>query len=136
MKIDIRRYKDILLNEDGFSTLEKFFYLTIIAVIIIAIYQYFTPYTSYYLFKTEIKEQANTCHMYTDATLAARIAEKAKDWKVDITKEDIGIERTGTDCTISVYYEVEVKYPAKKVHLLKFNIQITKPLKDPSKTLL
>ena len=118
------------------STFETYFYLFIAAIIIVAIYQYFTPYTSYYLFRTEVKEQANTCHMYTDPSLAKRITEKATDWKVPITDEDVNIERTDTECTISIHYEIQVKYPLKKVHLLKFNIVITKPLKDPSKTLL
>ncbi len=118
------------LNNRGSINFRAIFWILFLAAAGYAGYMIVPPYVSYYMFKTDIEEEAKFAHMYTDEKLIARIMAKTESWKVPVRPEDIQISRTATDVRVTAQYSVTLNFPGMNPKVIYYDIDVTKPLME------
>ncbi|MBE9529411.1 MAG: hypothetical protein IME99_09255 [Proteobacteria bacterium] len=121
-----------LLNESGAVTSSTMIWLFFITVIIYVAYMVLPPYFSYYMLKTEVKEEAQLAHKFTDSALVDNISSKAYLWNVPITLDDIIVTRGGESISINIDYAEQVDFLFSYTKIFYFEIAVNEPLKDDS----
>lgn len=120
------------LNNRGSTSFRAIFWILFLAAAGYAGYMIAPPYVSYYMFKTDIEEEAKFAHMYKDEKLIARIMAKAESWGVPVVTDDINISRTATDVRVTAQYSVTLNFPGMEPMVIHYYIDVTKPLTDAS----
>lgn len=106
------------------------FWLCLLAAAIYAGYKLAPPYVTYYLFKTEVEDEAKLAHMYSDEKLLVRIMDKAKAWDIPIESKAIKISRDKEEILISVHYSITLYFPSGYAREFFYGIDARAPLKD------
>ncbi|GAB4545988.1 MAG: hypothetical protein Fur0020_14870 [Thermodesulfovibrionia bacterium] len=73
--------------------LKKLFAILIIALIVYAGFVFGTPIYHYYAFKSDVKEFARIGRSIPPQELMEKIMEKARDYNIPITEDDVVITR-------------------------------------------
>jgi len=122
----------MLKDSHGRISLKALIWILVLAFALYSGYKLSFPYLSYYMLRTDVEDELRLAHMYSDATLRKRIAEKAATWSVPITTDDIVISRDFDTLTISLGYAQKVTFLGKYTKKLVFNIKASGPVRDPS----
>lgn len=117
-------------NNRGGSSLRTFVWILVLAALGYGAYKFVPPYVSYYMLKTDVENEADVAHMFTDDTIASHILKKSVSWSVPIGVEDINIDRTGTYIHIWIEYIETVDMAGGYSKDLPFRIDVEKPLKE------
>ncbi len=77
------------------------------------------PYYNNYSFQDELDNQARMAvySQLTDMQVAEALAKKAKELEIPLTAEQIHVQRSGAEITISTEYTVSVQTPVKTFDL-------------------
>lgn len=121
-----------LLNESGAVTSSTMIWLFIITVIIYVGYMVLPPYFSYYMLKTEVREEAQLAHKFSDESLVDNISSKAYLWNVPILFDDIIVARGTESIDINIDYSEVVDFLPGYTKVLYFHIAVSEPIKDDS----
>lgn len=127
-----RRY---IVGDKGFVSLRTLIWTLLIILGCYSAYMFGMPYVEYYMLKTDIEQEAKNAHMYTDERLAIRIIEKASTWAVPLDPENLIVERSGDTIRIQARYRVKVVLIEGYEKVLKFNIEVEKPVKETTRIL-
>lgn len=123
------------MNNRGAINFSAIFWVLFLAAAGYAGYMIAPPYVKYYMFKTDIEEEAKFAHMYSNEKLLARMMAKAESWKVPVESDDIQINRTATDVRVTAQYSVTLNFPGMNPKVIYYDIDVTKPLMDATGTL-
>ncbi len=123
-----------LKNNCGSISLKALVWTLVIASSLYAAYKFAPPYVAFYMMKTEVEEEAEIAHMYSDEALAGRILKKAEIWSIPIDIEDIEIARQRS-IGIHIHYAVNMDFFGRWHRVQEFDIAVEKPLKDTGRTL-
>ncbi len=96
--------KKSLKNEDGAITFKTAVILTIIGLLVYVGSVYIPPYMDYYLLREKLNSEAGLAHMYTNNALAKHILKEADGWGLDLTRENIIIDRPYGEIYLSFKY--------------------------------
>jgi hypothetical protein len=127
--------KSGLHNERGRVTIKAVFWVLVFAAAIYAGYKVMPPVVSFYMLKTEVKDEARIAHMYSDEKVAERILDKAATWEVPLEKNGITVERWRDQINIKVAYTVHFTFFGRYSKSHVFHIDVDAPLKDTSRIL-
>ena len=116
----------------GAVNAKALFWIIVIAAGVYSGYKLLPHTVSYYMMKTDVREEAKIAHRYTDDTIAARIISKAEGWKVPLQNENIVINRSFTNITIDVSYTVEITFVGGYKKINNYYIHVQEPLKESS----
>jgi hypothetical protein len=121
-----------LLNESGAVTSSTMIWLFFITVIIYVAYMVLPPYFSYYMLKTEVREEAQLAHKFSDESLVDNISSKAYLWNVPIILDDIVVARGLESIDINIDYSEVVDFLPGYSKVLYFHIAVSEPIKNDS----
>lgn len=122
-------------KQAGFISVRALFWLVVVFAVLYGAYMFIPPYAGYYMLKTEVKGEAKTAHMYTDASIMRRITEKASAWSVHLDESNVEITRGREKIRIAVNYAVDLDFFNRYEHRLSYSIEVTEPLKETGRVL-
>lgn len=117
-----------LSNQRGSVSFKALFWVLFLSSALYGAYKLAPPYFSYYMIKTDVEDEAQNAHMYTDAALERRIIQKAEIWSVPLGSENVSIDRDST-IRIYVHYNVVLEFFGGYTRVLEYRISVEKPLK-------
>jgi len=126
------REHSVYSKNDGRISIKALVWLLILSSAIYAGYKLYYPYFSYYMLKTDVREEIKLAHMYTDASLRGRVVKDGHNWYVPITTDDVRITRDFRTITISVKYMKTITFFGRYKKKLVFNIIASGPVKESS----
>ncbi len=118
-----------LLNEVGAVTSSTMIWLFFITVIMYVAYMVVPPYASFYMLRTEVEEEAELAHKFSDEALAENVLSKAYIWNVPITVNNITISRSYESIDIKLDYSEKLDFPGY-TRVLNFHIAVSEPIKE------
>ncbi|MBI5885803.1 MAG: hypothetical protein HZB85_04385 [Deltaproteobacteria bacterium] len=121
-----------ILNNKGAATTRSLFWIVFLAICFYAGYIFVPPYATYYLFKTEVEDQAKLAHLYDNADLVKRMYARAAAWDVPIEPGDILITRDRGKINVTVFYVVPINVAGLYQRDLEYYVDVTKPIMDSS----
>lgn len=119
-------------NDRGSINIKVLFWVVIFALAIYAGYKVVPPYVSYFMLRTEVRDEAKIAHMYTDGEVASRIIEKARTWSVPIERHEIKITRWRDNIEIRIDYTVPVIFFNRYSKKFNYHIDVNAQLKESS----
>jgi len=122
-------------KNDGRISLKALIWILVLSSAIYSGYKLSFPYFSYYMLKTDVKEEIKLSYMYTDASLRRRIVEKAVTWSIPVSADDIKIEHDYGKITISLNYSETIIFLGRYKKTLVFKIKASGPMKERSSVL-
>jgi len=122
-------------RNDGRISLKALVWILIFSSAIYVGYKLYYPYFSYYMLKTDVKEEIKLAHMYTEASLRRRVVKDAHNWYVPITTDDVHISRDFRTITISVNYSNTITFLGGYKRKFVFNISVSGPVKESRRIL-
>ena len=78
------------------------------------------PYYNSYSFQDELDNQARQAvyaYQTTEQDVKENLAKKAKELDIPLTADQIHVQRSGSDISISAEYTVEIQTPVKTIEL-------------------
>jgi len=124
------------MNNRGAASPRTLFWGLFLAVCLYAGYLLVPPYTTFYLFKTEVENEATLAHIYSDADLAKRIYERAMDWNIPINLRDIRIIRGKNEINITIFYVVTLDVAGYYQRDMEYFVDVTRLVVDSSGIML
>jgi len=124
--------KGYILDNRGAATTRTLFWVVFLAVCFYIGYLLVPPYATFYLFKTEVEDEAKLAHMYNNAELAKRIYVRAEAWNVPIGLGDIMVSRDKEDVNVTVFYVVTIDVAGFYQRDLEYYVDVIQPIKETS----
>lgn len=128
-------YRWLIGNEKGGIPVKALFWILVFIIGLYSAYKFAPPELEFYMFKTDIDEEAKIAHMYSDEALAKRIFQKAETWNVPIDADSLQIERGAYDITITADYTITLDFFGKYQRERKYHIFVQRPLKEAGRVL-
>ncbi len=117
-------------KNDGRISPKALVWILVLFSVLYSGYKLSYPYFSYYMIRTDVKEEVKLSYMYTDKSLRKRIAKKALTWSIPVTAEDVVISRDFDRITISMNYSETITFFGRYKKTLVFKISESGPIKD------
>ncbi len=122
-------------KSSGRISIKALIWILVLFLLIYSAYKLTYPYVSYYMLKTDVKEELKLSYMYSDATLKKRIVKKAHAWSVPITTDDLILSRDFDNITVRLRYSKTIIFFGRYKKKFVFNIKATTPVRDRNGTL-
>jgi len=119
-----------LKKDDGRISLKALVWILVLSSALYTGYKLVIPYFSYYMLKTDVKEEIKLSYMYTDASLRRRIAKKAAVWSIPITADDVQISKNFRNITIKLSYSETIIFLGRYKKDVVFKINESGPMKE------
>jgi len=119
-----------LKKDDGRISLKALVWILVLSSALYTGYKLVFPYFSYYMLKTDVKEEIKLSYMYTDASLRRRIAKKAAVWSIPITADDVKISQNFKNITITLSYSETIIFLGRYKKDFVFKIKESGPMKE------
>jgi len=119
-----------LKKDDGRISLKALVWILVLSTVLYTGYKLIIPYFSYYMLKTDVKEEIKLSYMYTDASLRRRIAKKAAIWSIPITADDVQISKNFRNITIKLSYSETIIFLGRYKKDFVFKINESGPMKE------
>ncbi len=97
-------------NNKGSITFKTLIFLAFVCVVGYIGYKMVPPFFTNMMFKSGINDEIKTAYMFDDNTLAGRIVDVGNNWGLNIDKDNVEINRSDGNISISVKYHVTVNF--------------------------
>jgi len=121
-------YNKELWGQQGTGAIGCIVSIIILLIVLYAIFQFSRPYIKRSMMESKLNNLAEWSvenPHYDDEFIIKAILNVAKEFSLDLIPENITLERTKEDISISVYWEDDINLPAYHKHL-EFEVEITK----------
>lgn len=121
-------YNKELWGQQGTGAIGCIVSIIILLIVLYAIFQFSRPYIKRSMMESKLNNLAEWSvenPHYDDEFIIKAILNVAKEFSLDLIPENITLERTKEDISISVYWEDDINLPAYHKHL-EFEVEIAK----------
>lgn len=112
------------LNENGNGRVRVYFWIIFGFLALYTAYMIVPTYLGYKMLKAEVKTEAGLAHHYTDGEIKSHIMEKARYWRVPITKKDIDINRRRDTIAVSIVYSIDFNFFNRYKRTIYYDIDV------------
>lgn len=116
-------------NKDGNISIGNLIWVILIAAAVYFGIKFAPPYITYYMIKTEVANDADNAHLYTDEQIVKYIMIRVKELGLPIEEKNIIVERRDSDIEVSLNYKIDVNFFHRYTRTLYFNIDAVKPIR-------
>ena len=113
-----RRWK----NKDGKISIGTLFWVMLIVAAVYIGIKFAPPYITYYMINTEVANDADNAHLYTDEQIVKYIMIRVKEFGLPIEEKDIIVDRRDSEIEVSLRYKIDVNFFDRYTRTLYFNI--------------